>query len=266
MPEPESEPDFFQPDLFQVEPPQPDLADAEPAQTEPAPSEPTEHPEAEDGGEPIQTDSPESETSPPAEPELEPVQPESTPRNPVEQVLTRVASAAQSAGFHNFLLVGGNAIILLGIPRFTRDVDFLIPADDELHWREFLEQQGFAFGHGTPGFSQFFPEDPALPRIDLMLVDQPTWEKLSAEAQKKELSPDLTVRLPVTHHLIAMKLRAAKSSTRANPEQDWSDIAGLIRQHDYSLEDPNFRELVVKFGGEEAVATLAAMLSRSIEA
>jgi hypothetical protein len=256
---PEPEPDFFQPDLFQTEPPQSDLAEAEPAPAEPASAIPAE------GEESIQADPVESESSPPGEPGLEPAQPESPPLNPVEQVLTRVASAAQNAGFHDFLLVGGNAIILLGIPRFTRDVDFLIPADDELRWREFLEQQGFAFGHGTPGFSQFFPEDPAVPRIDLMLVDQTTWEKLSAEAQMKELSPELTVRLPVTHHLIAMKLRAAKSSTRANPEQDWSDVAGLIRQHDYSLEDPSFRELVVKFGGEEAVATLAALLSRSTE-
>jgi hypothetical protein len=186
---------------------------------------------------------------------------ESSP-NPVEQVLVRIASAALREGLPDFLLVGGNAVVLHGVPRFTRDVDFLVPAADDLRWRDFLAAQGFAFIHGTPGFSQFSGPDTACPRVDLMLVDPSTWEKLETESVTRSLADGVVLKLPVVHHLIAMKLRAARSSTRANPEQDWSDITALTLQHGYSLEDPMFRDLVVRFGGPTAPDTLQERLDR----
>jgi len=185
-----------------------------------------------------------------------------SPANPVAQVLIRIASAALQEGLSDFLLVGGNAVVLYGVPRFTRDVDFLIPAADDLRWRDFLAAQGFTFIHGTPGFSQFSGPDPACPRVDLMLVDPSTWEKLEAESVTRSLTDELALKLPVVHHLIAMKLRAAASSTRANPEQDWSDITALMVQHGYSLDDPTFRDLVARFGGPEAPDRLQERLDR----
>ena len=186
---------------------------------------------------------------------------ESSP-NPVEQVLIRIASAAMQEGLADFLLVGGNAVVLYGVPRFTRDVDFLIPAADDLRWRAFLASQGFAFIHGTPGFSQFSGPETECPRVDLMLVDASTWEKLEAESVTHSLADGVDLKLPVVHHLIAMKLRAAASPTRANPEQDWSDVTALTLHHGYSLEDPMFRDLLVRFGGPAAPEILQERLDR----
>jgi hypothetical protein len=183
-------------------------------------------------------------------------------QNPVEQVLIRIASAALQAGLPDFLLVGGNAVVLYGVPRFTRDVDFLIPAADDLRWREFLAAQGFEFIHGSPGFSQFAGPDTTCPRVDLMLVDSATWEKLEAESVTRSLADGVDLKVPVVHHLIAMKLRAAASATRANPDQDWSDIAALALQHGYSLEDPVFHDLVSRFGGPTAPDVLRERLNR----
>jgi hypothetical protein len=184
------------------------------------------------------------------------------PPNPVEQVLIRIASAALQEGLSDFLLIGGNAVVFYGVPRFTRDVDFLIPAADDLRWRDFLAAQGFEFIHGTPGFSQFSGPDTACPRVDLMLVDASTWAKLETESVTRSLADGVVLKLPVVHHLIAMKLRAAASSSRANPEQDWSDIAALTVQHGYSLEDSMFRDLVERFGGPAALDTLRTRLDR----
>ena len=43
---------------------------------------------------------------------------------------------AQIAQTHQlpFLLIGGNAVIRYGIPRFTRDIDLLIPDTHEKAW------------------------------------------------------------------------------------------------------------------------------------
>lgn len=188
--------------------------------------------------------------------------PSEASNNPVEQVLTRIASAALAEGLCDFLLVGGNAVILYGVPRFTRDVDFLIPAEDDLRWRSFLEGQGFRFIHGTPGFAQFEGPDSCCPRIDLMLVDRSTWDKLVAESTLHSIAEGLSLRLPVVHHLIAMKLRASRSATRANPEQDWSDCVELVRRHGYTLEEPGFHALVLKYGGPEGVQRLREKLAR----
>jgi hypothetical protein len=185
-------------------------------------------------------------------------------QNPVAQVLIRIASGALESGLPDFLLVGGNAVVLYGVPRFTRDVDFLIPAADDLRWREFLGSQGFSFIHGSPGFSQFAGPDTACPRVDLMLVDPATWDRLESESVTRSLVDGVDLKLPVVHHLIAMKLRAASSATRANPEQDWSDITALAIQHGYSLDDPMFHELVAKFGGATAPDRLRDRMERHV--
>ena len=180
--------------------------------------------------------------------------PEDDP-NPVRDTLIRIATDAQGADL-DFLLIGGHAVIHYGVPRFTRDVDFLIPDATNQSWRSFLAQHGFELKHGTPGFEQFYADSDDLPRIDLMLVDDGTWKQLRQAAHREALTADLELLLAAPEHLIAMKLRAANSKFRARSEQDWSDIAELIVQCELDLEDPEFREFIARFGGPEAVATV----------
>ncbi len=173
----------------------------------------------------------------------------------------RISRRAIDAGFREFLLVGGNAMIVYGIPRNTRDVDFLIPVEDELRWRTFLETCGYRFGHRTAGFSQFFAEPEGAPRLDLMLVDRSTWKKLEADAERMPITDDLDLRLPAPRHLIAMKLRAAISPSRINAQQDWSDIVELMIRNQFDLDDTGIRDLVIKFGGESAIEILRTLLN-----
>ena len=69
------------------------------------------------------------------------------PENPVQQTLISVVEQAREAGLFNFLLIGGNAVIALGVPRFTRDIDLAIPSEESREWRIFLEKSGFQFIH-----------------------------------------------------------------------------------------------------------------------
>ncbi len=43
--------------------------------------------------------------------------------NPVQQSLARLSQRAAEFGLSDFLLIGGNAVIAYGVPRFTRDLE-----------------------------------------------------------------------------------------------------------------------------------------------
>lgn len=180
----------------------------------------------------------------------------------MKDTLVSVAEAAIAEGLTEFLLVGGHAVIFFGIPRFTEDVDFLIPARDHLAWRDFLDRLGYWFGHGTRGFEQFFCSGEGIPRIDLMLVGDDTWEKLYASATKENLTDNLALWLPAPEHLIAMKLQAATNETRSKSEQDWSDVVELIKRCKLDFDDESFRELIRRYGGGGAIKKIGDRLRR----
>ncbi len=178
--------------------------------------------------------------------------------NPLQTALAAVARAARGKGLEEFLVIGGHAVIVYGVPRFTRDIDFLIPSDLSLRWRDLLEPLGYRFGHGTAAFEQFFPSnESALPRIDLMLVDRSTWGKLSAAAETHPFSEGLSLRVPAAKHMIALKLNAATSPTRQRASQDWDDVSELIRRCNLDIHEPELEALILRYGGEGAWSRLS---------
>ena len=155
------------------------------------------------------------------------------------------------------LLVGGHAIILYQIPRFTRDIDFVVPDEALDRWLDFLQRLSYRVYHRSGAFIQLEPATPgSMPPVDLMLVDESTWAKLLAQAQERDAGEGMRLAVPHPWHLIAMKLTAAKSATRRASAVDWSDIFDLIQTCEIDLADLEFRKLVVQFGGEEALARL----------
>lgn len=152
------------------------------------------------------------------------------------------------------LLVGGHAVILYQVPRFTRDVDFAIPEEAAERWVGFLQRLSYRVYHRTAAFIQLEPATTgSMPPADLMLVDEETWAKLSAKAQERDAGEGIRLRVPHPWHLIAMKLTAAKSTSRRAGSSDWSDIFDLLRTCKIDLDDPDFRRMVVQSGGEEAL-------------
>jgi hypothetical protein len=91
-----------------------------------------------------------------------------------------------------------------------------------------------------------------------MFVEQATWEKLIEGAKEMNLSGE-RVLLPRPEYLIALKLHAAASPTRNKPEVDWEDIRQIVRicALDPSGDD-SFRALILRYGGEDALAKIQA--------
>jgi hypothetical protein len=85
------------------------------------------------------------------------------------------------------LVVGGHALILYQVPRFTRDIDFVVPDEAVERWLDFLQRLQYRVYHRTDAFIQLEPATPgSLPPVDLMIVDEPTWTKLQAKAESRD--------------------------------------------------------------------------------
>jgi hypothetical protein len=152
------------------------------------------------------------------------------------------------------LLVGGHAVILYQVPRFTRDIDFVVPDEATGRWLDFLKRLRYRVYHRTGAFIQLEPATPgSMPPVDLMLVDENTWGKLIAKSESRDAGEGMHLPVPHPWHLIAMKLTAAKSAARRAGASDWSDIFDLLRTCNIDIADPEFRKLVVQFGGEDAL-------------
>ena len=158
-----------------------------------------------------------------------------------------------------FLLIGGHAVMLQGYPRSTVDFDLLIPEESEAAWRRQLENGGWRLVHATEAFLQFEGTGEA-PPIDLMKVDAGTFGKLVSASQESELFGHV-VRIPCPEHLVALKLHAVRQEGRLRKEQDWADVIGLIRSCGLDLENGGFRELIKRYGGHDALASIQRRLA-----
>jgi hypothetical protein len=53
--------------------------------------------------------------------------------------------------------------------------------------------------------------------------------------------------------MVALKLHAASSPQRSNPEKDWGDIFQLMKRHRLDLDEEAFDALVKRYGGQAAL-------------
>lgn len=178
------------------------------------------------------------------------------PEYSLHDSLVLLGGKAQNAGL-GFLLVGGNALIHFGVPRFTRDIDFLIPESLVAVWKAFLEAEGWLCFHETDAFLQFDGKPNGLPPVDLMVVDEATWKSLLEAASPSFLAPGFSPMLPSPLHLAAMKLQAYRNRDRNRREQDWSDLVQLVRNHLSEISRQEFEPFVIRHGGPEAWLRLA---------
>lgn len=172
---------------------------------------------------------------------------------PVEDIpaLLRSASERQLP----FLVIGAHAIVSLGFVRNTLDLDLLVPERTRSGWLDLLRELGYRFFHGVAAFAQFEPPNETGVPIDLMFVDEATWQKLAQGALETDLG-GVSALVPRPEHLVALKLHAALSPTRTKPESDWEDIKQIVRLCGLDPKDESFRALIVRYGGQDGLARI----------
>lgn len=166
----------------------------------------------------------------------------------------------QLAGEENlpFLLIGGHAVIALGIERTTLDVDLLISAEDLPKWKDLLFRHGCSLARETPAFAQFLPQESDGMRLDLMLVDGQTFSKLYSAAQNAQFGAH-SVRVPTPLHLIALKLHALKNPNRAALGKDIADILALSERYKLDYFSPEFQHILNRYASPSIKKQLLAL-------
>ena len=174
--------------------------------------------------------------------------------------ITAILRAASERGLPS-LLIGANAIVLLGYIRNTVDLDLLVPEQSRSQWLDLLRELGYRVFHGIEAFAQFEPADKTGAPVDLMFVEEATWEKLIESAREMDLSGQ-RVLVSRPEYLVALKLHAAGSRLAAN-QKSIGKIRQIVRicALDPERDDP-FRELILRYGSEDALAKIQSFSRR----
>ena len=163
------------------------------------------------------------------------------------QQLSRAATAANLEA----LLIGGHAVNMHGVSRFTEDIDFLVPRAKLDAWKAILSALGFAPFREGPTFAQFAREVEHGPkRLDLMLVNDETFTKLSARALALP-EPSESLRIVCVEHLIALKLHVLKQDLEHRRLRDFLDVVDLVKENEIDLQTAEMKEIFEKYGTPE---------------
>ena len=155
----------------------------------------------------------------------------------------------------DFLLIGGQAMSHLGYQRLTLDIDFMGHEETRTAWEGIMTHYGYSMSVRTAAFDQYVHTTPGWPQVDIMFVNDRTWEKMRGETQEKSQGR-VVVRVPSPRYMVALKLHAANSPQRSEPQKDWLDIDALVRTHQLDLSDPDFERLILRYGGEKSLQRL----------
>jgi hypothetical protein len=160
-----------------------------------------------------------------------------------------------------FILIGGHAVALLGHYRNTFDLDLLISESHLEMAHQTLSSLGYRKYFETSAFLQLSAPS-GFPPLDLMIVDQITFERLNEFTEERMFDGE-RILIPDAVHLVALKLHAGQSASRRRTEIDWEDIIGVLRAADQNIDDAEFRAIVVRYGGAEAIEEIKRRLTSS---
>ncbi len=168
-----------------------------------------------------------------------------------EQVNQLATIAAQAATRNlQFVLAGGHAVITHGFPRSTFDLDLIVRRTDRQKWTELARDLGYEFHSEGATFLQFNAPNAASFPLDLMLVNENTFSKLSGDAVRAP-SKVGAVRVVSLLHLLALKCHAVKHGHAGRIVKDADDIIRLIQNNGLDVNAETMRELFARHGTEE---------------
>lgn len=160
-----------------------------------------------------------------------------------------------------FLVIGGLAINCYGYSRDTADIDIFISHNDRNEWLGILSSTGYTIYHDGVVFIQFTPPEKNAWPVDLMLVQQQTFDPMYESSREVELL-GVVSRVPLLKHLLALKIHALKNTRMHRFLKDFLDVENLIVINKLDINSADIRELFVKYGTSE----LYEKVSRSITA
>lgn len=149
-------------------------------------------------------------------------------------------------------LIGGLALAAHNVVRATRDIDFLIDAEDADRVHTLLIGLGYACIHRSEDAANYLRGEEGL---DLLYAHRPEARKLLAEAQDRDTGIG-RVRVIGAEGLVAFKLQAyVNDPSRA---RDLDDIRHLLRNNAGALDMARVRHYFAIFDREPLLDELLA--------
>lgn len=163
------------------------------------------------------------------------------------RVLDILATKAKENGLQ-FIVIGGHAVNAYGERRQTGDLDILVREGNRHLWENIMKSMGYILFHRHRSFLQFRPPNPEVWPIDIMLVDDRTFDGLFAESEEVNFGGTHSVKIPSIEHLIALKLNVLKQVGKPRELKDLADIVALVKIGRLEVKNHKFRLLCEKYG------------------
>lgn len=141
-------------------------------------------------------------------------------------------------------LIGGLALAAHQVIRATRDVDFLVDADDADRIHAILLGLGYGCVHRSEDAANYLRGDEGL---DLLYAHRPIARRLLTQSQARDTAMG-RLRVISVEGLIAFKLQANVNDPRRG--RDLDDIRALLKAHRGALNMGELREYFSLFGRE----------------
>jgi hypothetical protein len=147
-------------------------------------------------------------------------------------------------------LIGGLALASHGVIRATRDVDFLVDADDADRLHDILLGLGYRCIHRSADAANYLRGEEGL---DMLYAHRPTARKLLSEANEHRTGFG-RLRVIGAEGLIAFKLQAyVNDSTRT---RDLDDLRALLKANAGRLDMGEVRRYFALFDREDLLEAL----------
>lgn len=142
-------------------------------------------------------------------------------------------------------LIGGLALAAHNVVRATRDVDFLVDADDADRLHHLLLELGYRCIHRSADAANYLRGEDGL---DLLYAHRPIARHLLAAADERD-TPMGRLRVISAEGLIAFKLQGYVNDPTRTRDRD--DIRALLRAHPDDLDLGELREYFRLFERED---------------
>ena len=162
----------------------------------------------------------------------------------------------------DFLIIGAHAINQFGYSRDTADVDLLVRATDRDTWLKLFTDLDYTVVSEKPAFLQLKAPSEFIWPVDLMFVNEQTWNKMAAEAVHISIG-DASCKVPKLLHLIALKVHALQHTHAGRFMKDFQDVEGLIKINCLDVESVEIREIFERYGTADLYKKIANACRRN---
>lgn len=158
---------------------------------------------------------------------------------------------------NDYALIGGVALAIWDVPRFTQDIDLLVTVESDKR-TDLLE--AFKIYDPAAKLTESGPQDPIPYMIDVTIdgveVDiicvSKTWELESVDTAKKVVIDNNSISVINLHYLIILKLKA-------NGPQDRLDVQNILKHHKDDIDMNALTRIADKFKVSNRLNQLTAV-------